>query len=893
MGGTRQPNAQGRAARSGGRRGRTGFGPGFDGGMGPAVAAGLMVGIILFAVALRVGMSLWTGQWGGGRASASTQTEVKGFTPAPTITDRNGRILAMSVPVYSLTLSPQSMWRSHTPDFMSRTILALLQGCEAEDLSTAEARHFIGQLLEHDDHARVGEPRVLTVQDPKLLRFGGPQVRAVRDWIESGALEGQSARGALRGARLVELAGGDAWTIQWTPELLLSRSLREKHLGEGTSARYWVDRLLDDLITLVGTPLVHEHVRLRSGEGWASLAASQIRARSRDAVWSELLACQYRVAEKFIDARRAQELRKMFEEQAVSPWQMKLEMQSQRTYALRSPDFEPSPFVQVASRVSHDPIAVLGNWGRLDPSAAAARAIRTLDVEPGDLNWHSILDPLDDLVDRLVNEPRPMSGLELLARDFLNQEPWPQVRPSTMQGGPRVLPRDRKKIWANLGLAIPFDLVSAEGGSFPVEVETTLDAPLQMYLHQELNETVLRQDAVMAMGIVVDTVSGEVLAVDAVHAYRISGFAPLQHIFTPGSTTKALIMAAALDQGALQPDDLFPTYADQQGIQLGSRHISEARGAPKEPEISASLALARSVNAVMVQVGALVPAPVLREYLQRLGLGQRPGVGLGPEAPGYLPALDSKGSWSPHFTHASVSMGHELSVSLWQMASAMSTIVRGGERLPLRLVRAIRQGPERGIGFVAPEGERVLGEEACDQVCTMMELGAREGTGKSVTLGQWVDFDLLLTKTGTAQRVRTEGCLHDEHRALEAAGAAGRSLTRAQRAKLRGSRGSGHNNCYTSSICLVGRAKGQDRELMTFIVVEDPGKRTAFSHFGSKVAGPPAMRVLRVAMGLASELGGVPGAGSSALSGPILLPRDSIDPGVSLVDQQPWAEKGR
>lgn len=893
MGGTRQPNVQSRAARSGGHRGRTGFGPGFDGGMGPAVAAGLMVGLILCAVALRAGMSLWTGQWGGGAQAASNQAEVEGFTPAPTITDRNGRILAMSVPVYSLTLSPQSMWRSHTPDFMSRAILALMQDREVQDLSAAEVRQFLGRLLEHDGSARVGEPRVLTVQDPKLLRFGGPQVRAVRDWIERGALEDQSARGALRGIRLVELAGADAWTIQWTPEFLLSRSLREKHFGEGTSARYWVDRLLDDLVTLVGPALVHDHVRLRSGEGWSSLAASQVRARSRDAVWNELLACQYRVAGKLIDARHAQALRKMLEEQAVSPWQMKLDMQSQRTYALRSPDYEPSPFVQVASMAANDPIAVLGNWGRLDPLAAAARAYRTLDVEPGGLNWRSLRDPLDDLVDRLVNEPRPMSGLELLARDFLNQEPWPQVRPSTMQGGRRVLPRDRKKLWANLGLAIPFDLVSAEGGSFPVEVETTLDAPLQMYLHQELNETVLRQGAVMAMGIVVDTVSGEVLAVDAVHAYRISGFAPLQHIFTPGSTIKALIMAAALDQGALQPDDLFQTFADQQGIQLGSRHISEARGAPKEPEISASLALARSVNAVMVQIGALVPAPVLRDYLHRLGLGQRPGVGLGPEASGYLPALDSKGSWSPHFTHASVSMGHELSVSLWQMASAMSTVVRGGEQLPLRLVRAIRQGPEGGIGFVAPDGERVLGEEACDQVRTMMELGAREGTGKSVTAGQWVDFDLLLTKTGTAQRVRTEGCLHDEHRALEAAAAEGRSLTRAQRAKLRGSRDSDHDNCYTSSICLVGRAKGQDRELMTFIVVEDPGKRTAFSHFGSRVAGPPAMRVLRVAMGLTSELGGVPGVGASALSDPSLLPLDSVVPGALRVGQQSWAEKGR
>jgi cell division protein FtsI/penicillin-binding protein 2 len=850
-----------------------------------------MVGLILLAVALRVGTSLWTGQWDRGEASASSQREVKGFTPAPTITDRNGRILAMSVPVYTLSLSPQSMWRSHTPELMSRAILEILDDHQEQALSPARVRRFIGQLLEADDHAEPGESRVLTVRNPKLLRFEGLQLRGARDWIERGALEERAARGELRGLRLVELVGSDAWTIQWTPERLLSQSLREEHLGEGTSARYWVDHLLDDLITLVGPDIVHEQVRLRAGDGWSSLAASQVRARSRDAIWSELLDCQYRVVRKSIDARRAQDLDAMFAKQAVSPYQMQLEMQAQRTYALRSADYEPSPFVHLPSDGVQDPIPVLGHWGRMDPIVAKARADQLLEAQPGDLNWNSLGDPREALEDRLVHESRPMFGLELLARDYLDQEPWAQVSPSALQADRRVLPRDRRILWDNLNETIPSDLLSAQGGSFPVEVETTLDAPLQLYLHQQLTETVTRQGAVLAMGIVLDVASGEVLAVDAVHAYRISGLAPVQHIFTPGSTTKALIMAAALDQGVVKPGDRFQTFADQGGIRLGSRHISEARGAPKEAEISASMALARSVNAVMVQIGALVPAPELREYLHRLGLGQRPGVGLGPEAPGYVPALDSKNSWSPHFTHASVSMGHEISVSLWQMASALATVVRGGEQLPLRLVRAIRQGPAKGIGFVAPEGERVLGTQACDQVRDMMEMGAREGTGKTVTAGHWDDFDQLLSKTGTAQRVSTEGCLHDEHRALEAAAAEGRSLTRAERAQLRGSRGSGHNDCYTSSICLVGRAAGQDRELMIFLVVEDPSKRTIFSHFGSKVAGPPAMRVLRVAAGLSPE---PDGASDAAARVQASTGAGTAGAAASFgAARQPWLEEGR
>jgi cell division protein FtsI/penicillin-binding protein 2 len=857
--------------------------------MGPAVAAGLMAGLILSAVALRSALHIWAGQGDGRDTQRSGTRQVTGFAAAPTITDRDGRILAMSVPVYDLSLSPQSMWRAHTPTLMTKAILAILTDRSVGELSERDVRSFLGQLLPPDDQSPTGEACVLSVNNPRLLRFSGSQRPALSSWIERGALQDEPARGVLRGLRLVELPD-DACSLQWTPEVLLSRSLREEHLGAGTSARSWVNHLLDDLAVLVGSGVMDAHLRVRAGDEWSSLAASQVRARARDALWGEWLDCQYRVACKSIDVPHALALSAMLEDQAVSRWQMQLEMHARRTYALRPPGFEPSPFVSLAAQGEHDPIAVMGHWGRLDRSAAQGLAERMLEWQPEVVNWQSLSDPRKALQDQLIHESRPMAGLELLARDYLDQEPWVQGRASTLRAVPRVLPRDRRHLWLAQGLKIPSDLLAAQAGSSQALVETTLAADLQMYLHQELVETLEKQRAVLAMGIVLDPATGEVLAVDAAHAYRVSGFAPLQYLFTPGSTTKALIMATALDQGLVQPDDLFKTFAAQGGIRLGSRHISEARGAPTEPEVSARVALSRSVNAVMVQIGARVPAPVLRASLHRLGLGQRPGVGLGPESRGYLPPLDAKGSWSPHFTHASVSMGHEMSVSMWQMASALATVVRGGEQLPLRLVRAIRQGPQgEGIGFVAPEGERVLGEKACAQVRSMMEMGAREGTGRTVTQDHRADFDLLLSKTGTAERVSTEGCPHDEHRALARAAAEGRSLTPAERARLRGSRNSGHRNCYTASICLVGRAKGSERELMTFIVVEDASARSAFSHFGSRVAGPPAMRVLRVALGLSPETIGAQAAGVGVRSGGVEVRSDPSEyPALYAASDQAW-----
>ncbi len=870
--------------------------------MDAAVAACVFVGLILVMVALRCVDGAVEAHTRGGSSQPSLQ-ELTGFGPAATLTDREGRLLASSVPVYDLSVSPQSLWREHTPSLTARAVLGVLKGQAPEALSTGEARSFFRQMLppQSEDselnpasNHRAAATLVLRVEHPTLLRLNRTQREAVAAWLSKGAAPEEPSRGEIRGMRCVSFGPQREFTLEWTPEVLLSVEQRKARLGPQASARTWVNSLLDGLIQAVGAQEMHDTLRTRMGQDWARLNTADRRSALRSAVWAELLPSQFRIAARDIDVIQAVALREELARQGISTWQMKLQMRPARAYALRDASYEPSPFVDLSDEGPTDPIAIMGHWGRLDRAAAESMARRLLREHPDRLDWNALDDPLSVLTESLVHQPRPMWGLEKLAGEYLTNEPWVQASRSKVLAQRRLLGRDRRLEWRAAGQRVPSDLVGGQAGSQPPEVETTLDATVQQYLHHELETVRHTKGAALAMGIVLDPASGEVLAIDAVHGYRVSGFAPLQHVFTPGSTIKALVMAAALDQGLVQPGEMFPTYADQGGIQLGSRKITEARGAPKEPRISAQTALSRSVNAVMVQIGARVPADSLRNTLAQLGLGNLPHVGLGPEAGGFLPALDTTGAWSPNYTHASVSIGHELSVSLWQLASALSTLVRGGEQVPLRLVRAVWQEPNgEGVRYSSPSGERVFGDRACAQVREMMGVGATEGTGARVTEGHREDFDLLLSKTGTAQRVASEGCLHDEHKAQAKAAVEGRSLTRAERRALRGSRNSGHAQCYTSSICLVGKARGADRELMVLVVVEDATKRSAYSHFGSRVAGPVAMRVLRMAQGLAPELdhsdrplpAGSRSEGSS--STPEALPR-----GLHAVSDQAWLGEG-
>jgi membrane peptidoglycan carboxypeptidase len=192
-------------------------------------------------------------------------------------------------------------------------------------------------------------------------------------------------------------------------------------------------------------------------------------------------------------------------------------------------------------------------------------------------------------------------------------------------------------------------------------------------------------------------------------------------------------------------------------------------------------------------------------------------------------------------THASVAFGHEIATTLWQHASALSAVVRG-RIVPLHLVASVEH---EGVAY--PVQARAGGDGAfraatSATVRAMMELGSREGTGRSV----YRDGLALASKTGTAQKTATELCLHVLGRAVERAQREGRVLGEAAARAL--PRRADHERCYTSSMLLVGRHAGLER--LVLVVVDEP---TGTERYGSKVAGPSALAILAAALGVSAE----------------------------------------
>lgn len=847
-------------------------------GLRPAsLFAGLVVVLLLVA-----GRSFWMQVFAHGAQPDAARTETAptlGFT----ILDRTGRPLALSVECYDLEVSPRALWRAHTPDRIAAKLCEILSresetetsgraGAEGEQWTPERVleRTMPASLFEDGPH----RGRLVPVE-PRMLAFDeGARVR-VSGWLGTGVVDpAKEPRGAVLGMSLVpvEGAGAPTWTLAMDPIAALGREARVVQFGtwdskgrEVTAAPdRWTRRMLDDLIALVGREAMIERLDRAERLALEGRPRTEVTEELRDAVWAELVPTRYRVLARAVDPVRAHEVKELMGAEGISAYQVGLVQRVERRHPTRPGGTPVAPHLDQSEE---DAFSILGHWGLLDEARALAQAERDRQQRPHVIDWEDSAEPFSAHRDALISERRPRSGVELLSQTLIENGPWAPLvdglEGRVYERRSRHLPRDRRRAW---GAGVPDYYGGYRDGTDVPRIEVTLDAQLQEVVHAELRQLMEEHAPALAMAIAVDVESGDVLALDSASLYDYSGFAPLLHEFTPGSTFKAIIMALALDAGVTTPDELFPTYRGA-GLRLGGRTIREAEGAPTEAEITAAEGLAHSCNAVLVQIALRMEASQLRDAILRLGYGANPGAGLGPERDGYLTPL-KRGTWRSNQTHASVGFGHELTVTLWQHAAGLATMLRGGVRRPLRLVRALTRDGRR-FEAQLEGGEQVLAPEACRETREMMALGAEGGTGDAVAKREMhPEFSWIGTKTGTTEKVATELCVHLELRGLAEAARDGEKWTKAKRRALFAlERPHRRRSCYTSSMCAVARAvdvNGEEREVMVLVVADDA---TGGERFGSRVSGPTAIAILRQAFGFSRVHGGETPVVGSAVAG--------------------------
>jgi cell division protein FtsI (penicillin-binding protein 3) len=289
-------------------------------------------------------------------------------------------------------------------------------------------------------------------------------------------------------------------------------------------------------------------------------------------------------------------------------------------------------------------------------------------------------------------------------------------------------------------------------------LQLTIDRDLQWYVQRRLATAVDQTGGDSGAAVVVDTRTGQLLAVadapsvdsadPSAGGHELLGSRAVQDMYEPGSVEKVLTFGSLIDAGYVTPRTKVTVPPE---LHVGSDTIHDwfAHGTER---LTTAGVLAVSSNIGTVLSSERMPGAMLHRYLHSFGLGEPTGIGLDGESPGLLtPAR----SWLP-INHDTIAFGQGLSVTAIQMATAVATIANGGVREPPTLVSGTIDADGDITPTEAPEPHRVISKRAAREVTHMMEMvTGPDGLAPTAAIAGY----RVAGKTGTAQRVDpTCGC---------------------------------------------------------------------------------------------------------------------------------------
>ena len=227
------------------------------------------------------------------------------------------------------------------------------------------------------------------------------------------------------------------------------------------------------------------------------------------------------------------------------------------------------------------------------------------------------------------------------------------------------------------------------------DITLTLDIPLQRIAETQLKQGVLNTDAKGGTAIILNADSGAVLAMANYPNFDPADYqaAEIAHyvnpaiegILEPASVMKVLVMATALNEGAIGIEDNYYNPSVQVVDGLSIKNLNY-RG---EGSLPVSEILPRSLNtgsvALLKHLGAsgsnetvdLADRQVLADYYQNhFRLTEPTGIGLPNEVSGNFNPPDHP--WSPNHLYATMTFGQSVTVTPLQLAAAYAAIFNGG-----------------------------------------------------------------------------------------------------------------------------------------------------------------------------------------------------------------------
>jgi len=220
--------------------------------------------------------------------------------------------------------------------------------------------------------------------------------------------------------------------------------------------------------------------------------------------------------------------------------------------------------------------------------------------------------------------------------------------------------------------------------------------------------------------------------------------------YEPGSTFKAMVLAAALEEGVVNESDHFFCTGS---ATVADRTIScSDKGGHKDQTLAK--AVANSCNPAFIAIGQRLGAEKFYQYLKNFGILEKTGVDMQGE--GSSVVWPEKDFTSPNgiTSLATASFGQRFQVTPLQLITAASSVINGGHLMKPYVMESITDPNGNIVAKTEPiEVRQVVSEETSQRCRTILEGVVDGGTGKRA----YVPGYRIGGKTGSSETTKSSG----------------------------------------------------------------------------------------------------------------------------------------
>ncbi len=289
-----------------------------------------------------------------------------------------------------------------------------------------------------------------------------------------------------------------------------------------------------------------------------------------------------------------------------------------------------------------------------------------------------------------------------------------------------------------------------------MNIQLTIDINIQKSIERELDNIVDMFSPDMALALVMNPKTGEILAMGNRPSYDPNNYQnysieslnrnlPIFASYEPGSTFKIMTTAAAVEEKVV---DLEKDHFHDSGSVNVDGSILKCWKAGGHGDQTFLQVLQNSCNPGFVKLGQLLGKEKLFAYIDKFGFGEKTGIDLTGEGSGIIFDLNKVGN----VEQATTAFGQGVSVTPIQQVTAISSIVNGGYLYRPYILKSINDAVTNNV--IEEKYKHLVRRTISKETSATMRMGLESVVAKGGGKAAYIEGYRIGGKTGTAQKAK-------------------------------------------------------------------------------------------------------------------------------------------